>query len=71
MQFGTMSQIIPRRGQIVKIVNFWKSKMAAAAILKVTKIAISQLRIDRSSRNLTRWCRMRLLTMHTVKNFEF
>ena len=38
---------------------------------QVTKIAISQLRIDRSSRNLARWCRMRLLTMHTVKNFEF
>ena len=33
--------LAPYRGTSVKISNFWKSKMAAAAILKITKIAIS------------------------------
>ena len=45
--------------------------MAAAAILKITKIAISLQRFDRSLRNLVRWCKMDLLTAATVKNFEF
>ena len=31
----------PYSGSTVKISNFWKFKMAAAAILKITKIAIS------------------------------
>ena len=39
-------------GSTVKILNFWKFKMAAAAILKITKIAISPQRFDRSLRNL-------------------
>jgi len=51
--------------------NFSKTKMAAAAILKTTKIAISQQRIGRSSRNLVRLCKMGLLTVQTVKKFEF
>ena len=55
----------------VKILNFWKFKMAAAAILKITKIAISLQRFDRSLRNLVCWCKMGLLTVPTVKNFEF
>jgi len=42
--------------------------MAAAAILKkITKIAISPQRFDRSLRNLV-WCKMGLLTSQTVKN---
>jgi len=63
--------IVPYRGQNVKISNFWKSKMAAAAILKITKIAISQQRIDRSSRNLARLCKIGLLTVQTVINWNF
>jgi len=35
------------------------------------KIAISQQRFDRSSRNLARWCEMSLLTVQTVKNLNF
>jgi len=34
MKFGTVTQIAPYRGNIVKISNFSKTKMAAAAILK-------------------------------------
>jgi len=44
--------------------------MAAAAIVKNHKVAISQQRIDRSSRNLARLCKLGLLTT-PVKNFEF
>ena len=33
-------------GQVVKISNFWKFKMVAAAMLKITKIAISPQRLD-------------------------
>jgi len=39
----------------VKNMKFPKSKMAAAAILKNRKSAISAERFDRSSRNLARW----------------
>jgi len=45
--------------------------MAAAAILKITKIAISPQRFDRSLRNLALLCKMGLLTVLTVKKFEF
>ena len=45
--------------------------MAAAVILKITKIAISPQRLDRSLRNLVRWCKVGLLTAPTVKKFEF
>ena len=38
---------------------------------KITKIAISPQRFDRSLRNLVRCCKMGLLTALTVKNFEF
>jgi len=41
MKFGTVKQIGPYRGLTVKISNFSKNKMAGAAILKITKIAIS------------------------------
>ena len=59
--------LAPYRGSSVKISNFWKSKMAAAAILKTTKIAISPQRFDR----LVCWCKMDLLTSPTVKKFQF
>jgi len=42
--------------------------MAAAAILKITEIAISPQRFDRSSPNLAKLCTM---TAQTVKKFEF
>jgi len=41
--------------------------MAAAAMLKITKIAIYPQRFDRSLQNLVRWCKMGLLTNSTVK----
>jgi len=45
--------------------------MAAAAILKITKIAISLQQFDRSLRNLARLCKISLLTVLTVKKIEF
>jgi len=45
--------------------------MAAAAILKITKIAISPQRFDRSLRNLVRWCKIGLKTSLTFKKIEF
>ena len=45
--------------------------MAAAAMLKLTKIAIYPQRFDRSLRNLARWCKIGLITAKTVKKFEF
>ena len=63
--------LVPYSGSTVKILNFWKFKMAAAAILKITKIAISPRRFDRSLRNLIRWCKMGLLTAPTGKTSNF
>jgi len=40
--------------------------MAAAATLKITEVAISPQRFDRSLRNLVQWCKMGLLT--AIKN---
>jgi len=45
--------------------------MAAAAILKITKIAISPQRFDRSLQNLARLCKIGLLTALAVKNLNF
>ena len=59
--------LAPYSGSTIKISNFWKSKMAAAAILKITKIAISAQRFDWSLRNLVCWCKMDLLTAPIVK----
>jgi len=69
MKFGTMTQIGPVRGQTVKISNFSKTKMAAAAILKISKIAISLQQFDGSLRNLARLCKIGLLTVLAVKKF--
>ena len=55
MKFGTMTHIGPYSGSTVKILNFWEFKMAAAAVLKITKIAIS----------------LGILTAPIVKTFEF
>jgi len=64
--------LAPDRRQTVKISNFSKkNKMAAMVILKTTQIAISQQGIDRSKRNLVRLCKMGLLIVQTVENFEF
>jgi len=45
--------------------------MAAAAMLKITKIAIYPQWFDRFLRNLVCWCKMGVLTAPTVKTFEF
>ena len=71
MKFGTLTQIGPYREHIVKIFNFSITKMAAAAILKISKIGISPQQFDRSLRNLARLCKIGLLTVLAVKKFEF
>jgi len=45
--------------------------MAAAAILKISKIAISPQQFDRSLRNLARLCKISLLTVWPLKNLNF
>jgi len=45
--------------------------MTAAAILKITKIAISPQRFDRSLGNFVRWCKLGFLTAPVVKKIEF
>jgi len=59
----------PHRGSFVKITIFFKSNMATAAMLKITKIAISPQQFDQSVRNLVRWCKMGLLTSQTLQNW--
>ena len=61
----------PTAEGLLKISNFWKFKMAAAAIWKITKIAISPQRFDRSLWKLVCWCKMGLLIAPTVKKYEF
>jgi len=63
--------LAPYGVQTVKIWNFSKTKMAAAAVLKITKMAISQQEIDRSLRNLARLCKMGLLSAQTVEELNF
>jgi len=53
-------------GSSVKILTFWKFKMSAAAIFKISKIGISPQRFDRYLRNLVRWCRMVLLAVQPL-----
>jgi len=71
MKLGTVTQIAPYRGHVVKISKLSKTKMAAAAILKISKIAISLQQFDPSLRNLARLCKIGLLTVLAVKKFEF
>jgi len=63
--------LAPYKWLTVKISNFWKSKTAAAVILKITKIAISQPQFHRSSRNLAWWCKLGRWTASTVKKSKF
>ena len=58
-------------GKIIKISNFWKFNMAAAAIWKIRKIAISLQRFDWFLQSLLHWCKMGLLTARPLKKFEF
>jgi len=61
----------PPTGNIsLKFRIFQKPRWRRPLSWKTTKIAISQQRIDISSRNLARLCKMGLLTAQTVK-FEF
>ena len=48
-----------------------KSKMAAAAILKNLKIALSRTQFNRFWCNLATWCISNLLNVPTVKNFTY
>jgi len=54
-----------------KISRFQKFKMAAAAILKIRKIAISPQRNDRFLRNLVKWCSWALQIPTANKNSQF
>ena len=45
--------------------------MEAAALLKITKLALSAQRFDQSLQNFIWWCKMVLLTTPTIKKFEF
>jgi len=45
--------------------------MAAAAILKISKIVISHQQFNRYLRNLARLCKITLLTVLAVEKFEF
>jgi len=56
---------------MVKISNFSQTKMAAAAILKISKIVISHQQFDLSLRNLAGLCKIGVLTVLSVNKFEF
>jgi len=74
MKFGTVTQIGPLQGsgdRPLKFRIFQKTGWRRLPSWKTTKIAISQQRIERSSRNLARLCKMGHLTAQTVKNFKF
>ena len=71
MKFLRWRILAPYSGSTAKISYFWKSKMAAATTLKITKIVISPERSERSLRNLVQWCRISLSTVAAVKKFEF
>jgi len=71
MKFGMMTHIPLYSRPTVKISNFWKSKKATAAILKITQIALPPQPFDWSVRNFVWWRKMGLLTSTTVKIFQF
>ena len=62
MKFGGWRTLTTYSKSSVKIPTFWKSKMAAAAVLKITKIAKFPQRFSRSLQNLVRSYKMGLLT---------
>ena len=61
--------LTPDTGWTVKILNFWSGGRHLEK--KITKIAVSPQRFDRSLQNLVCWCKMGLWTSLTVKEFEF
>ena len=69
-KFGTLVQFEPLTVLAVKNFKFWKFKMAAAAILKNLKIAISRPRYDRFWQNLARWRSSALVTVWSVTNLR-
>ena len=71
IKFDTLTQFDPLYPSDGKIFKIWKIKTAAAAISKNRKIAISQLRFDRSLRNLVWWHMLTRLTVLTVKMLKF
>ena len=71
MKFGTLAQIGPKQGADVKISNFLKTNMAAAAILKNHKNRDITAMHRPIFAKFARLCKMGLLSVHTVKKFEF
>ena len=61
-QFGTLQGVRPLKFRI-----FQKPRWRQSLSWKTTKIAISQQRTDRSSRNLARLCKMGVFTIQIVK----
>ena len=61
----------PLTADLLKFQIFENPKWRRPPSWKITKIAISPQRFDRSLRNLVHWCKMGLLTALTVKKFEF
>jgi len=57
--------------QPIKFRIFEKARCRRPPSWKITKIAVSPQRFERSLRNLVRWCKMGFLTAPTVKKFEF
>ena len=57
--------------QPLKFRNFENPRWRRSPSWKITKIAISPQRFDRSLRNLVRWRKMGFLTAPTVEKFEF
>ena len=55
----------------VKISNFWNPRWRRPLSWKITKIAISPQRFDRSLWNLESWCKMGPLTARPLKKIEF
>ena len=71
IKFGTVTQIGPLQGTDHQNFEFLKIGDGGGCHLENHKIAISQQRIDWSSWNFSRLCKMGLLTIHTVKNLNF
>jgi len=70
-KFGMPMRLYPLGPVSQKISRFLISKMAAAAILKIWKIAVSPQRNDRFWRNLIQWCVWALQTLSANKILQF
>jgi len=72
MKFGTVTRIcLPTGDRSLKFGIFQKPRWRQPPSWKTTKIAISQQRIDRSSWNLARLCKMGHLTSQSGTEFAF